>query len=89
MKILSPSHGKSLIIPTSNPQIIKQIQEQRSTPTKQINQVVTQQLLQTIAAQQKQILVQKQTNEAADNSQEKIKVSFRNAEILFYMCKQI
>lgn len=75
VKILSPSQGKSLIIPTSNPQIIKHIQEQRSTPTKQINQVVTQQLLQTIAAQQKQILVQKQANESADGSQEKIKVS--------------
>lgn len=81
MKILSPSQGKSLIIPTSNPQIIKQIQEQRSTPTKQINQVVTQQLLQTIAAQQKQILVQKQSNEAAEGAQEKIKVCFSNSWI--------
>lgn len=74
VKILSPSQGKSIIIPTSNPQIIKQIQEHRSTPTKQMNQVVTQQLLQTIAAQQKQILVQKQTNESTESSQEKIKV---------------
>lgn len=75
VKILSPSQGKSLIIPTSNPQIIKQIQEQRSTPTKQVNQIVTQQLLQTIAAQQKQILVQKQSNELIECSQEKIKAS--------------
>lgn len=74
VKILSPSQGKSLIIPTSNPQIIKHIQEQRSTQTKQMNQVVTQQLLQTIAAQQKQILVQKQSGEVIDTSQEKIKV---------------
>lgn len=77
VKILSPSQGKSLIIPTSNPQIIKHIQEQqRSTPTKQINQVVTQQLLQTIAAQQKQILVQKQSTDISDSCQEKIKVCF-------------
>lgn len=75
VKILSPSQGKSIIIPTSNPQIIKQIQEQRSTPTKQINQVVTQQLLQTLAAQQKQILVQKQSSDGGEVSQDKIKVS--------------
>ncbi|KAJ8971434.1 hypothetical protein NQ314_000690 [Rhamnusium bicolor] len=74
VKILSPTQGKSLIIPTTNPQLIKQIQEQRSTPTKQLNQVVTQQLLQTIAAQQKQILVQKQNIETADSRTEKIKV---------------
>lgn len=89
MKILSPSHGKSLIIPTSNPQIIKQIQEQRSTPTKQINQVVTQQLLQTIAAQQKQILVQKQSSETTENSQEKIKVSFTNNGIQLSICLNV
>ncbi|XP_023018228.2 uncharacterized protein [Leptinotarsa decemlineata] len=75
VKILSPSQGKSLIIPTSNPHIIKQIQEQRGTPVKQMNQVVTQQLLQTIAAQQKQILVQKQKmSESSDSRQDKIKV---------------
>ncbi|KAJ8947526.1 hypothetical protein NQ318_005003 [Aromia moschata] len=77
VKILSPTQGKSLIIPTSNPQIIKQIQEQRSTPTKQITQVVTQQLLQlqTIGGQQKPILVQKQNTEPSTESrQEKIKI---------------
>lgn len=58
VKILSPSQGKSLIIPTSNQQILKQIQEQRNSNNKQMN--VTQQLLQTIAVQQKQIIVQKQ-----------------------------
>ncbi|CAG9819612.1 unnamed protein product [Phaedon cochleariae] len=73
VKMLSPSQGKSLIIPTTNPQLIKQIQEQRGTPTKQMSQVVTQQLLQTIAAQQKQILVQKH-NDSVENRQEKLKV---------------
>lgn len=71
---MSPTPGKSLIIPTTNPQLIKQIQEQRSTPTKQINQVVTQQLLQTLAAQQKQIIVQKQNMEVTETRSEKIKV---------------
>ncbi|KAG5890077.1 hypothetical protein JTB14_003641 [Gonioctena quinquepunctata] len=76
VKILSPSQGKSLIIPTSNQQIMKQIQDQRSTPMKQMNTVVTQQLLQTIAAQQKQILVQKQKMaDSSDNRLDKIKVS--------------
>lgn len=76
VKILSPSHGKSLIIPTTNAQLIKQIQEQRTAPSKQIGQVVTQQFLQTIAAQQKQMLVQKQNQSetSSENQQEKIKV---------------
>ncbi|XP_072385237.1 uncharacterized protein [Diabrotica undecimpunctata] len=75
VKILSPSQGKSLIIPTSNAQLIKQIQEHRTTPTKQLGQVVTQQLLQTLTAQQKQILVQKQNpSDGSDSQQEKIKV---------------
>ncbi|XP_056642705.1 nuclear factor related to kappa-B-binding protein [Diorhabda sublineata] len=75
VKILSPSHGKSLIIPTTNAQLIKQIQDQRTAPNKQIGQVVTQQFLQTIAAQQKQLLVQKQNQgESSENQQEKMKV---------------
>ncbi|KAH0816428.1 hypothetical protein GEV33_006362 [Tenebrio molitor] len=55
VKIISPTQGKSLIIPSSNA-VIKQVQEQRATPPKQLNQsqIVTQQLLQTIQAKQKQ-----------------------------------
>ncbi|KAJ8922751.1 hypothetical protein NQ315_007786 [Exocentrus adspersus] len=75
VKILSPTPGKSLIIPTTNSQLIKQMQEQRNTPTKQLNQVVTQQLLQTLAAQQKQMIVQKQNAETGETRPEKIKVS--------------
>ncbi|ERL94407.1 hypothetical protein D910_11686, partial [Dendroctonus ponderosae] len=48
VKIMSPSQGKSVIIPTSNPQILKQIQER---PTKA---QVTQQFLQSLAIQAKQ-----------------------------------
>ncbi|XP_060532196.1 nuclear factor related to kappa-B-binding protein [Cylas formicarius] len=51
MKIVSPSQGKSLIIPTSNPQIIKQIKER---PVKQAGQLSNQQFLQSVALHQKQ-----------------------------------
>ncbi|RZC39742.1 nuclear factor related to kappa-B-binding protein, partial [Asbolus verrucosus] len=69
VKIISPTQGKSLIIPSSNTQIIKQVQEQRATPPKQINQsqVVTQQLLQTLQAKQKQ--QQQQTNQMIQKSE--------------------
>lgn len=49
VKIMSPSQGKSVIIPKSNPQILKQIQER---PTKA---QVTQQFLQSLAVQTKQV----------------------------------
>lgn len=49
VKIMSPSQGKSVIIPTSKPQILKQIQER---PTKA---QVTQQFLQSLAVQTKQV----------------------------------
>ncbi|CAG9861733.1 unnamed protein product [Phyllotreta striolata] len=71
VKILSPSQGKSLIIPTTNAQFLKHLQEQSGSP----KQAVTQQLLQTLA-QQKQILVQKhqqQQLEASEQQQEKPK----------------
>ena len=57
VKIISPTQGKSLIIPSTNP-VIKQVPEQRATPPKQLNQsqVVTQQLLQTLQAKQKQVI---------------------------------
>lgn len=48
VKIISPTQGKSLIIPSSSP-VIKQ---ERATPPKQ---VVTQQLFQTIQAKQKSL----------------------------------
>ncbi|KAL1505551.1 hypothetical protein ABEB36_005093 [Hypothenemus hampei] len=48
VKIVSPSQGKSVIIPTSNPQILKQIQE------RPVKAQVTQQFLQGLAIQTKQ-----------------------------------
>lgn len=48
VKIMSPSQGKSVIIPTSNPQILKQIQERPSKAQ------VTQQFLHSLAIQTKQ-----------------------------------
>ncbi|CAH0561085.1 unnamed protein product [Brassicogethes aeneus] len=75
VKILSPSQGKSLIIPTSNAQIIKQIQEATSS-NKQVNQqLITQQLLQTLAAQQKSIIVQKQGDDKTTEQKIKVPVS--------------
>ncbi|XP_050303767.1 mucin-4-like [Anthonomus grandis grandis] len=48
VKIVSPSHTKSVIIPTSNPQILKQIQERPTKP------VMTQQQFFQITGQNKQ-----------------------------------
>lgn len=74
---MSPSQGKSLIIPANATQVKQISTEQRNTPTKQLTQAVSQQLLQTITAPQKQqILVQKQSPEITETIQtEKIKVS--------------
>lgn len=50
VKIISPNQGKSLIIPSTGTQLLKQ-QEQKGSSTK--SQVIAQQLLQTLNAQQK------------------------------------
>lgn len=51
VKIITPSQGKSLIIPSSGAQLLKQTQETKSPSAK--TQIITQQLLQTLNAQQK------------------------------------
>ncbi|KAK4887042.1 hypothetical protein RN001_003313 [Aquatica leii] len=65
VKIISANQGKSLILPTSNQQLLKQI-ESKNASLKQTQPVVTQQILQTIA-QQKQLLLQKQNVGGTDH----------------------
>ncbi|KAK5643642.1 hypothetical protein RI129_007487 [Pyrocoelia pectoralis] len=64
VKIIASNQGKSLILPTANPQILKQM-ETKSSTVKQTPQPVSQQILQTIA-QQKQLLPQKQITQITE-----------------------
>lgn len=76
VKIVSPSPGKSLIIPTTSAHVLKP-SESRSTPTKQLTQpqIVTQQLLQTLTNQQKQTvqLIQKTTSQTMTDDKSEMK----------------
>lgn len=81
VKIISPNQGKSLIIPTTGAQLLKQTQEQK-TPTAK-TQVITQQLLQTLSAQQK--LLPKTSDDSKKvpaNVQQQILQNIKNVTLL-------
>ncbi|KAB0799407.1 hypothetical protein PPYR_07287 [Photinus pyralis] len=75
VKIIASNQGKSLILPTASPQLLKQI-ESKSSTVKQTPQPVSQQILQTIA-QQKQLLLQKQNAQMAEQKMNETKVQHR------------
>lgn len=81
VKIISPNQGKSLIIPSSSAQLLKQTHETK-TPTAK-TQVITQQLLQTLSAQQKLIKTSEtETKKVPVTVQQQILQNIKNVTLL-------
>lgn len=81
VKIISPNQGKSLIIPSSGAQLLKQTQDQKTASGK--TQVIAQQLLQTFNTQQKLLpKTSEETKKVPAAVQQQILQNIKNVTLL-------